>query len=202
MEDHEDISCLRIDPKAWDRQDVWQKLWGSAVMKASRRLNRVSPGQVEDIAIESITKMIEELPHYPKIRTFGELRAFTTVVADRLALSHLRSLRTDEVAFTEEVEDVMTPAARLQIKNFIQVVISFLAKLKPEKRNLLYDFHLHGLRHKEIAAKYHKPIGNVGSDIKRALEEARECLPDYLELRNEFHSLLGLHVWLLFLFWS
>jgi RNA polymerase sigma factor (sigma-70 family) len=238
MEDHEDISQLRIDPKAWDRQDVWQKLWGTAVMKASERLNRVSPNQAEDIAIESITTVIEELPRYPEIRTLGGLRAFTATVASRLAASHLRRLWASKRRWRDEndIDDSdesprapvtpeserkrwkkctaqsgenaqadkaqSSPADDLQIKDSTRVITSILEKLKPEKRALLYDFYLHGLKHKEIAAKHNMPVGNVGNYIQRALKEVNECLQDYPKLRDEICLLVGFNILLLLLFWS
>jgi RNA polymerase sigma factor (sigma-70 family) len=203
MEDHEDISQLRTDPKAWDRKDVWEKLWGSAVMKASQRLKCVSPGYVEDIAIESITKVIEELPRYQEIRTFGELRAFTTVAADRRALSHLRKIRLgDGDASPEPPIDVMTPEVRLQIKDCMRAIASIFEKLKPEKRNLLYDRHLHGLSYQEIADNHNMPVGNVGNNIKRALEEVTKWLQDNPKLCGDIRLSLGFHIWLLLLFLS
>ena len=161
MENHEDIASLRTDPKEWERADVWQKLWGSATMAANRKLYSVSPAHVDDIAIQSINRVIERLPNSPNIRKFGELRAFTTSVAYHLAITHLRQILGPEHGGGRVVplegneaqhpdEKQISPAEYLQIEERALLVNRTLDKLKTVNRNLLYDFFLDGMKQKEI----------------------------------------------------
>ncbi len=205
MEDHEDIDRLRTDPKEWERTDVWQKLWGSAKMAANRKLHSASPAHVEDIAIQSINRVMERLPHSPNIRKFGELRAFTTSVAYHLAITHLRQILGPERgggrvgAFDgnedQQPDDKQISAAEyLQIEERAWLVNRTLDKLKSLNRNLLYDFFLDGMKQKEIAAKYDMPIGTVGVYIQRALKEARGCLENDANLLEDARSTIGLSI--------
>lgn len=203
MEDDEDITPLRTNPKAWERTDVWPKLWGSATMAASRKLHHRSPAHVEDIAIQSITKVIERLPDCPNIKKFGELRAFTTSIAYHLAISHLRQIfgpergggkiePLDEAAEQRADEKQISPDEYLQIEERAWLVTRTLQKLKPQNRNLLYDFFLNGLKQKEIANKYDMPIGTVGVYIQRALKETRIFIENDLRLLEDVRSAIGL----------
>lgn len=188
MDDQEDITRLRTDPKEWERTDVWQKLWGSATMAASRKLQWKSPDYVDDIAIQSITRVIEKLPVNPDIHKFGELRAFTASIAYHLSISHLRKVlgpeqgggKFDPLDATDEKEDKnqISPTQYLQIQERRQLVTRTLTKLKPLNRNLLYDRYLDGMKIKDVASKYKMPIGTVGVYIQRALQEVRDYMDD------------------------
>lgn len=195
---------MRTDPKEWERTDVWQKLWGSATMAANRKLYSVSPAHVDDIAIQSINRVIERLPNIPNIRKFGELRAFTTSVAYHLAITHLRQIlgpdrgggRVGPLDGNEDQqldEKQISPADYLQIEERAWLVNRTLGKLKSLNRNLLYDFFLDGMKQKELATKYDMPIGTVGVYIQRALKEAKGCLENE-NLLEEARSTIGLSV--------
>lgn len=205
MQDHEDIANLRTDPKEWDRGDVWQKLWYSATMAASRKLQKVSPAHVDDIAIQSIRRVIARLPNMPNIQKFGELRAFTTSVAYHLAISHLRQILGPErgggkIGALNGNEDQLpddkqiSPADYLQIEERTRLVKRTLEELKPLNRKILCDFFLEGLKQKEIAAKHDMPIGTVGVYIQRALKEARGLLENDAKLLEDIRSTISLSV--------
>ena len=188
MDDQEDITRLRNDPKEWERTDVWQKLWGSATMAASRKLQWKSPEYVDDIAIQSITRVIEKLPASPNIHKFGELRAFTASIAYHLSISHLRKAlgpeqgggKVDplEAAGRQTDENQISPTEYLQIEERAQLVTRTLTKLKPLNRKLLYDRYLDGMKLRDVASKYNMPIGTVGVYIQRALQEVRGYMED------------------------
>lgn len=209
MEDDKDISDLRIKPKAWEQTGVWNKLWGSAKAAADRRLAVVAPWHAEDIAIQCITNVIKQLPNRPDILTFAHLRRFTTMVANRLAISYWKKVMGPEGCGGKDVpldeieeKELLFSADYLQLKEQQILINAILNKLKPSSRQLLYDFHLNGMKHKEIAAKYNMPIHNIGTYIQRALKEIRECLQDDTKLLAEMRLLIGFNIWLLFLFWS
>lgn len=174
-------------------------------MAAHRKLHSVSPSHVDDIAIQSISRVMKRLPDYPNIRKFGELRAFTASVSYHLAISHLRqvlgpdqgggklgSLNGEEDLLSDENQ--ISAADYLQIEERAQLINRTLDSLKPLNRNLLYDFFIEGMKQKEIAAKYEKPIGTVGVYIQRALKEARDVLKNDEKFLEEVRSTFGLSV--------
>lgn len=205
MQDHEDIAKLRTNPKEWEREDVWQKLWGSATMAAKRKLQNVSPANVDDIAIQSIRRVIARLPNIPNIRKFGELRAFTTSVAYQLAITHLRQILGPERGggrigpFDGNGDDLpddkqLSPADYLVIEERARLVKRTLKELKPLNRSILCDFFLEGMKQKEIAAKYDMPIGSVGVYIQRGLKEARGLLENDAKLLEDLRSTISLRL--------
>lgn len=199
VDDQEDITRLRTDPKEWERSAVWQKLWGSATMAASQKLQWKSPEYVDDIAIQSIMRVIRKLPLYPDIHKFHELRAFTARIAKDLSISHLRKLLGPEQGggkfdvFDDEKHDREEEpflADKYLFKERTYLILKMLNKLMPLNRKLLNDFFLHGMKQKEIADKYDMPIGTVGVYIQRALKEARGCLEYDKMLLDDIRSTL------------
>ena len=185
MEERDDIHFLRTDPKRWEGE-VWDKLWATATSVARHKLLRVSPSDVDDIAIMAIKKVMDRLELYPTIRTFGQLRAFTASVAYHLSNSQLRKVLggkrnsgvTEPLDSSHEriSDDSISPQDYAHINERAEVVSRAFEKVKKYQRELLHDFYLHGLKHKEIAEKYKIPVGTVGVYLQRALRDIKLIL--------------------------
>ncbi len=184
MSDTPDLRALqRGDADAWDAAFEW--LWPGAFAVAQLKLQPYLPGDVEDVAIESLEALVDKVGD---VRSVEELKPLVAGIAHNRAVSRLRehfaakrgagktgSLDAPVEEGESRPEAVMagSPLDTLADRELAQRLQQSLATLKPPQGDILADFYLHGMRYEEIAAKRGVAVGSVGVYLKRGLETLR-----------------------------
>ncbi len=168
------------DADAWDQAFHW--LWPVAFAVAQFKLRPFLPGEIEDVAIESLEELVEKVDG---LQTVEELKPLTASIAHHRAVTLLRrrfAAKRDS-GLTESLDATgndgannggpaatKTPITALQQNELAELLASVQADLPSELRMMLNDFFIAGLSYKEIADKYGVAIGTVGVYLKRGLE--------------------------------
>ena len=178
-----DLQALqRGDAAAWDEAFHW--LWPAAFGAAQAKLQPFLPGDVEDVAIESLEELVEVVT---RVKTVEELKPLVASIAHHRAVSRLRehfaakrgsgqtaSLEARVEEWREDAEAAAdSPLVSLERKELAEVLRTLLAELKPPQGELLADFYQHGLSYEEMAKKHGLAVGSVGVYLKRGLESVR-----------------------------
>jgi RNA polymerase sigma factor (sigma-70 family) len=171
------------DADAWDAAFRW--LWPTVFAVAQLKLQPFLPGEVEDVAIESLERLVEKVR---EVNSVEELKPLAAGIAHNRAVSLLRERFAQKrgAGKTESldapVDDRQTkyepvaadsPLDSLADKELAARLQQSLAELKPPLGEMLSDFFLHGLRYEEIAKKRGMAVGSVGVYLKRGLEAMR-----------------------------
>ncbi len=193
-----DIRSLQAgDCFGWDCAYHW--LWPVAYSAAFRRLERIAPHDVEDVAINAIRKAAEEV-EAGKVESFEDLKGLVVVIATRGALDLIRrkqaECRSTEV--TESIEghkellpaDAPGPLELANANDVSQLLSSLMVKLSREERELLRAYYFRGWKQEEIADDFGKPLGTVGVQLSRALKKLREEIGKNPELMKELQEAL------------
>ena len=173
------------DAAAWDAAFAW--LWPAAFGAAQVILQPYLPGEVEDVAIESLEQLVE------KVRSLGsveELKPLLASIAHNRAVSRLRwyfadkrpggqieSLEARQDGGGDPPEAIArdSPVAALEQKELAARLGRLMSGLKPPQGEMLADFFLRGCNYEEIAKKYGLAIGSVGVYLRRGLEALRRA---------------------------
>src|SRR6059036_1256056 len=75
----------RGDPEAWDEAFRW--LWPVAFAVAELKLKPVLPGDVEDVAIETLEELVDKVREVERVE---ELKALVSSIAHNRSVSRLR----------------------------------------------------------------------------------------------------------------
>ena len=196
-----DLSALqRRDDAAWECAHNW--LWPVARQVAQRTLGSILPDAVDDTAIEALEQVVEKIS---TLHSVEELKPLTASIAHNLAVTRLREHSTqkrgqgqtqslDAVnADGEPLHDPPAPESPLNAveqNEFPGFLGQLLKVLKPEPRGLITDYLLGGLNYQQLAEKYSRPIGSIGTTMKRGLESIRKAIESCPKLRNEVQSYL------------
>ena len=171
------------DADTWDAAFRW--LWPTVFAVAQLKLQPFLPGEVEDVAIESLEQLVEKVR---EVKSVEELKPLAAGIAHNRAVSLLRERFAQKrgAGKTESldapVDDGQTkpepvaadsPLDSLATKELASRLQQSLAELKPPLGEILSDFFLHGLRYEEIAKKRGVAVGSVGVYLKRGLEAMR-----------------------------
>ena len=171
------------DEAAWDAAFRW--LWPTVFAVAQLKLQAFLPGEVEDVAIESLEELIEKVR---ELRSVEELKPLAASITHNRSVSLLRERfaqkrgagKTESLDETTDDGDVKhepvsldSPLDSLEGKELAGRLQQSLTALKPPLGDVLADFFLHGLRYEEIAKKRGMAVGSVGVYLKRGLEAMR-----------------------------
>ena len=180
-----DLKALQSgDAGAWDVAFQW--LWPCVLAVAQAKLQPFLPGDVEDVAIESLEELVEVVM---RVKTVEELKPLAASIAHHRAVSRLRehfaakrgsgqtaSLEARAEEGREDAEAAAdSPLVSLERKELARVLQALLVELKPPQGELLADFFLHGLSYEEMAKKHGLAMGSVGVYLKRGLESVRRA---------------------------
>lgn len=180
-----DLQALqRGDAAAWDEAFRW--LWPVAFAVAQIKLQPFLPGDVEDVAIESLEELVEVVV---RVKTVEELKPLAASIAHNRAVSRVRehfaakrgsgqtaSLEARAEEGREDAEAAAdSPLVSLERKELAGVLQALLVELKPPQGELLADFYQHGLSYEEMAKKHGLAMGSVGVYLKRGLESVRRA---------------------------
>lgn len=188
------------DAGAWDQAFRW--LWPTAFAVAQLKLQPFLPGDIEDVAIESLEELVEKVR---EIKQVEELKPLAASIAHHRSISRLREQfakkrgggRTESLEAHGEVDtsDCGPVAGDSPLDNLGQAELAGLlgklqAELKPEQRAIVSDFFFHGLSYEQIAAKHGVALGSVGVYLKRGLEVIRRCGARHPKLLKELEAFL------------
>lgn len=135
----------------------------------------------EEVVCDTYGQAWAEAERYDAAR--ATVMGWLTMICRSRALDLLRRRRSTALALDIEaaagIEDPSPgPAALLALVEQGSRVHSALARLQPERRELISMAFLEGLSHAEIAARTRLPLGTVKSQVRRGLLQMREELED------------------------
>jgi RNA polymerase sigma-70 factor, ECF subfamily len=179
-----DLQALQQgDAEAWSGAFEW--LWPTAFAVAQSKLQPFLPGEIEDVAMETLEELVEKVR---EIKRVEELKPLAASIAHHRAVSLLRERfakkrgegRTESLEAVQEANmaDCPDPTAdspldALEQKELAERLSGTLSELKPPQGAILTDFFLNGLSYEGIVRKHGIPIGSVGVYLKRGLETLR-----------------------------
>lgn len=185
------------EQEAW--KEVFHILYPVAYESARARLGDRLQSDAEDVAIETLTAIVD---HVGKLSTEDELKGLAAAIAHNLAVDHIRkrysakrgghSLESldSRQAFSDE------PGERdfldqLAVKELTALLTELSGTLKKEYRLVLHDHFFEKLTHAQIAEKRNIPMGTVGVYIQRGLAGLRGALAQRPQLKAELSQMLG-----------
>jgi RNA polymerase sigma factor (sigma-70 family) len=178
-----DLQALQSgDAAAWDAAFPW--LWPAAFGAAHVTLQPYLPGEVEDVAIESLEELVEKVRG---LKSVEELKPLAAAIAHNRAVSRLRQYfaakrgggRTESLESKQEAGDLPeavapdSPVSVLEAKELAARIRKSLDALRPPLGEMLADFFLRRLTYDEIARNRKISINSVGVYLKRGLEALR-----------------------------
>ncbi len=195
------LSALqRGDPEAWDEAFRW--LWPVAFAVAELKLKPVLPGDVEDVAIETLEEIVDKVRDVKRVE---ELKPLTASIAHNLSVSRLRERfakkrgagQTESLEALQsdgndpdEVAEGTSPLAALEQTELAELLAEIQSELKADQRAVLSEFFIHGLSYEEVAKKRGLAIGSVGVYLKRGLEAVRKLGARHPKLMKELEAFL------------
>ena len=196
-----DLRALqRGDPEVWDAAFRW--LWPVAFAVAELKLKPFLPGDVEDVAIETLEEIVDKVREVKRVE---ELKPLAASIAHNLSVSRLRerfakkrgarqtesleALQSDG-SDPDELAQGASPLAALEQTELAELLVEIQSELKADQRAVLGDFFLRGLSYEEIARKHGLAIGSVGVYLKRGLEAIRKLGARHRKLMKELESFL------------
>jgi RNA polymerase sigma factor (sigma-70 family) len=188
------------DADAWDEAFRW--LWPTAFAVAQLKLAPFLPGDVEDVAIESLEELVEKVR---VVKTVEELKPLAASIAHHRAVSLLRErfakkrgegktesldTPTDDGDAKHNPASEHSPLAALNQAELAGLLGELQCDLKPEFRTVLNDFFLAGLGYEQIAGKRQMAVGTVGVYLKRGMEAMRKAGQRHPQLLKELEAFL------------
>ncbi len=188
------------DADAWDQAFQW--LWPTAFAVAHLKLQAFLPGDVEDVAMESLEELVEKVHEITKV---DDLKPLAASIAHHRSVSRLRQqfARKRGAGLTESLDaspgtersDLASDASKSPLDNLEQSELMKLLEelqgdLKMDVRAILSDFFLQGLTYQQIATRHGVAVGSVGVYLKRGLEAIRRCGARHRELMKELEAFL------------
>jgi len=196
-----DLRALqRGDTEAWDEAFRW--LWPAAFAVTELKLKPFLPGDVEDVAIETLEEIVDKVREVKRVE---ELKPLAASIAHNRSVSRLRERfakkrgagRTESLqAFQsdgsdpDELAEGASPLAALEQTELANLLAESQSELKADQRAVLDDFFLRGLSYEEIARKRGLAIGSVGVYLKRGLEAIRKLGARHPKLMKELEAFL------------
>ena len=182
-----DLELILVgDTDVWN--DAYPWFYPTAYAVARYKLTEY-PADVEDVAIESITRLIQRVPDIdpPPIKV-GELKALLARITDNKASDFLKKKRAqkrpkedpfptdEETGVTIEPPDQNSLAQRLTERDMVRLIHELAEQLKPIELDVYEDLHKLGLKHREISEKRGIPMGSVGVHLMKIHEKLRKML--------------------------
>ncbi|MCL4181429.1 MAG: sigma-70 family RNA polymerase sigma factor [Verrucomicrobia bacterium] len=182
------------DEAAWAH--VFPFLWAVARRAAATPLAALPASEVDDVAAETLSRVATRAA---STASLTHLRALTATIAFRQAISLAR--RKSAAKRTQPPTDhPESPSAEpagplerldeVELCELLALLAEALAALDPETRSFLWDKHLIGLSYRELADKYHKPVGTIAARVARGLAKVRNSLRQSPHLLQELTAFL------------
>lgn len=143
------------------------------------------PEDAEELLQEVFTKIWQEAHHYDPKR--GAPLAWAITITRHKAIDRIRSLSrrlklNDEAGQEESVTPttVQPPAKQTELRESATAVRVSLSHLPPDVRETIELAYFGGFSHSQIAEKLALPVTTVKSRIRRAMQQLRLTLKNYV----------------------
>ena len=176
--------------------------WGVALSAAGRAHPNLTPEDCEDVAIKSITALMDMIAGIQEER---ELRPLLATIAHHQAISLARkklglkrggdNVQSLDAVLEEHgdgamVDGELDPAWLLQQAQLATLLRTALDQVKEQHRKILADRYFEGLDYRELAAKHQLSENSIGVYLKRGLEELRQILGQDANTMKEIQEAL------------
>jgi DNA-directed RNA polymerase specialized sigma24 family protein len=201
-----DLAALKAgDEDAWER--AFAALWPVVFAAAHARLAATYPGEVEEVAIESLEALTQKVR---KAKSATDLHWLAKTIAERHAISRWRELTAGKrgegkvqsldapLNGGDPAPEPASPApdlSALDLDDLSRLLAVLAEGLKPDHKTALHDFFLDGLSYKEISLKRGWASGSIGVYIQRGLAAMREQRVNRMHLLKEAATFLRLLLW-------
>jgi len=186
---------------AWAK--AFQQLYPCLYAAARHPSAALSPTEAEDVAIETLTRLVAKVQ---QVKQFQELKALGATIAMRRAISLQRRKYAEkrggnragslEQLTAETGDHLEALASRMESLNPTDLVeLSRLLEdsMKPLDeltRSVIRDYVLHGMVYKELARKHRISISAVGVTLHRGLKKLRNSVLESPSLAQELRVFL------------
>ena len=201
-----ELAALKAgDKDAWER--AFASLWPVVFAAAHARLAATYPGEVEEVAIESLQALAQQVR---KAKSAADLRWLAKTIAERHAISRWRELTAQKrgegkvqsldapLNGGEPAPEPASPApdlSALDLDELSRLLAALAEGLKPDHKAALHDFFLEGLSYEEISRKRGWATGSIGVYIQRGLAAMRQQRKKHPSLLKEAATFLRLLFW-------
>lgn len=189
------------DPETWN--EAFRCLYPVAFEAARSRLGESLATECEDVAIESLSEMMEK---GAPVNSDDELKPFVASIARNKATDQLRRHLADKRGGkkTQSLDALLESGeagyAGLPTEEFLdslseqelgRLLMDLSAEVKKEYRVVLRDHFFDQLSYNEIAAKRKISVGSVGVYLQRGLASLRNVIARRPQLKNELLAMVS-----------
>ncbi len=189
------------DPETWN--EAFRCLYPVAFEAARARLGENLTGECEDVAMETLSEILEKSA---QVNSEQELKPLTAAIARNKATDRLRrrlaekrggnklqSLEEMVEANAGELPDVPHEefVDRLAVQELRELLTELSAGVKKEYRVVLRDHFFDQLSYIEIAAKRKISVGSVGVYEQRGIASLRNVIARRPKLQAEFIAMIS-----------
>lgn len=189
------------DPDSWN--EAFLLLWPVAFEVARTRLGGTFPGECEDVAMETLSELLEKCA---QISSERELKPLTAAIARNKATDVLRRHLADKRGGNKvQSLDALAEATggelpyqphdefldRLEVMELQRLLTDLFNGVKKEYRVVLRDHFLEQLSYKEIAENRQIAVGSVGVYVQRGLAELKSIIARRPKLEAELLDMLS-----------
>lgn len=143
------------------------------------------PGTAEDLAQEVFVKAFRRLETYDPQWKFS---SWLFKIAHNTTIDHLRRSTLETVPLETEEDDrgslasvladesTETPQAAAERRDLARSLESAIGRLRPEYRQAVLMFYVHGSSYQEICEVLGQPLGTVKTNLHRARKELAQAM--------------------------
>ena len=155
-----------------------------------KRLEHCCPGDVEDVVMDAIEKLISRLPQVPgPFENLRQIRAFLARITQHKAVDHYRKVCVREIDPDPREgdgderpeppdENDLEQLMRDWVDARLIYEIAFSDLLTDKEKAVFKGIYLEGLKHREIEEKYWVPEKGIGKTKNNLLAKIRKKLDE------------------------
>ena len=189
------------DPETWN--EAFRCLYPVAFEAARSRLGEVLADECEDVALESLSEMLEKSA---QVKSEGELKPLVAAIARNKATDRMRRHLTDKrggnklqsldaMLASNEGECAEIPHEpfldSITLRELQGLLADLSVEVKKEYRVVLRDHFFDHLSYNEIAEKRKISVGSVGVYLQRGLASLRNVIARTPRLQREFLAMFS-----------
>lgn len=189
------------DPEIWN--DAFRCLYPVAFEAARTRLGENFNGDCEDVAMETLSEILEK---GAQVNSEQELKPLTAAIARNKATDRLRrhlaekrggnKVQSLDAMIEENAGELSSLPQdefvdRLAVQELRELLTDLSAEVKKEYRIVLRDHFFDQLSYNEIAEKRKISVGSVGVYLQRGLGSLRSVIARKPKLQGEFLAMLS-----------
>jgi RNA polymerase sigma factor (sigma-70 family) len=189
---------------------VFERLFPVVRAAVAGKVPDALSGDIEDVAIIALEKVVRALPKCSWVKTADHLTALATSIAydeacdlRRRAHAAIRGGGRVESLDAQDAKEIPADDGHSPTERHVAMteralfLVQLREELKPQWRVVLEDIFLSGASYAEIAVKRGMPIGSVGVFRQRGLDAMRRLLQRRPLLAREARALARITDWLL-----